>query len=159
MWRSLADLDDDPAPLLRHPQELARFTSEPGLAPSVVEEVLRFDPPVQFDGRIALEEMEFGGLKLTRGQFVMLLLGAANRDPSHFADPNRFDITRNDDRHLGFGLEQSPKSLAKEGTVRGDQDPRSLNHKRVCAAVIRFARPARESAEPVACATTSVPER
>ena len=89
--------------LLRHPQELARFTSEPGLAPSVVEEVLRFDPPVQFDGRIALEEMEFGGLKLTRGQFVMLLLGAANRDSSHFADPNRFDITRNDDRHLAFG--------------------------------------------------------
>ncbi len=89
--------------LLRHPDELTRFAADPSLAPSVVEEVLRFDPPVQFDGRIAIEEVEVGGFRVPQGQFVLLLLGAANRDAEHFPQPDRFDITRNDDRHLAFG--------------------------------------------------------
>jgi cytochrome P450 len=89
--------------LLRHTEELAKFREQPELARSVVEEVLRFDPPVQFDGRMCTEETEVGGYKVPYGSFVMLLLGAANRDPAKFVEPDRFDITRNDDRHLAFG--------------------------------------------------------
>jgi cytochrome P450 len=89
--------------LLRHPQELAKFQADPGIAPTVVEEVLRYDPPVQFDGRMCIEDADIGGVTVERGQFVMMLLGAANRDPAHFPDPERFDVTRGDDRHLAFG--------------------------------------------------------
>ncbi len=89
--------------LLRHPEELARFRADPELAISVVEEVLRFDPPVQFDGRVCIEETTIGGTTVATGEFVMQLLGAANRDPSRFPDPDRFDITRNDSGHLAFG--------------------------------------------------------
>ena len=89
--------------LLRHPDQLAGFVAAPELARGVVEEVLRFDPPVQFDGRMCTEETVVGGYKVPYGSFVMLLLGAANRDPAKFVDPDRFDITRNDDRHLAFG--------------------------------------------------------
>ena len=89
--------------LLRHPDQLAKFQADPDLAPSVVEEVLRFDPPVQLDGRICIERTEIGGVTVEPGQFVMTPLGAANRDPAQFPDPERFDITRGDDRHLAFG--------------------------------------------------------
>ena len=89
--------------LLRHPDELARFRADPGLAPGVVEEVLRFDPPVQFDGRICVEETEVGGTTVAPGEFVMQLIGAANRDPSVFEEPGRFDITRNSTNHIAFG--------------------------------------------------------
>jgi cytochrome P450 len=90
--------------LLRHPEELARFREDPaGLARGVVEEVLRCDPPVQFDGRVCTEATEVAGQRIEPGTFVMMLLGAANRDPEQFEDPDRFDITRNDDRHLAFG--------------------------------------------------------
>jgi cytochrome P450 len=89
--------------LLRHPAELARFQDDPGLAPSVVEEVLRFDPPVQFDGRFCVDGAQVNDHVLSPQTFVLLLLGAANRDPEQFEDPDRFDIARNDDRHLAFG--------------------------------------------------------
>jgi hypothetical protein len=69
----------------------------------VVEEVLRFDPPVQFDGRFCPEGADVNGYYVPAGSFVLLLLGAANRDPEQFDDPDRFDITRNDDRHIAFG--------------------------------------------------------
>jgi cytochrome P450 len=90
--------------LLRHPEALAQFQADPeGLAVPVVEEVLRYDPPVQFDGRFTPEGAEVNGVALAPGTFVLLLLGAANRDPGQFTDPNKFDITRGDDRHLAFG--------------------------------------------------------
>jgi cytochrome P450 len=89
--------------LLQHPDELAKFRAEPDLAPSVVEEVLRFDPPVQFDGRICVEQAEVAGVTIEPGNFVMMLIGAANRDPAAFDDPGRFDITRGATNHIAFG--------------------------------------------------------
>jgi cytochrome P450 len=89
--------------LLLHPDELDRFRADPSLAPGVVEEVLRYDPPVQFDGRICTEKAEIGGATIEVGDFVMQLIGAANRDPSVFEDPSRFDITRNSTNHIAFG--------------------------------------------------------
>jgi len=90
--------------LLRHPDELKRLKADPSLAASAVEEVLRFDPPVQLDGRIALEDAEFDGVAVPKGHSVTTLIGAANRDPERFPDPEKFDITRGDDRHLAFGF-------------------------------------------------------
>ncbi|MFQ5471364.1 MAG: cytochrome P450 [Dehalococcoidia bacterium] len=90
--------------LLRHPDELQKLRDDPSLAGSAVEEILRYDPPVQLTGRIALEEMEFDGVIVLKGQSVTCLIGAANRDPERFPDPERFDITRGDDRHLSFGF-------------------------------------------------------
>ncbi|MCI0831996.1 MAG: cytochrome P450 [Chloroflexi bacterium] len=96
--------------LLRHPDQLAKFQERPEvLAPHVVEEVLRFDPPVQFDGRNCIKQTEVGGVTIAPGEFVMTLIGAANRDPEHFEDPDTFDVTRGErdsaaDRHLAFGF-------------------------------------------------------
>jgi cytochrome P450 len=90
--------------LLRHPQQLRQLRDDPSLARSATEEVLRYDPPVQYTGRIALEEVEVGGAGFRRGQQAVTLIGAANRDPRQFEDPETFDITRGDDRHLAFGF-------------------------------------------------------
>ncbi len=96
--------------LLRHPDQLAKFQERPEeLAPHAVEEVLRCDPPVQFDGRRCTQRAEIGGVTIEPGEFVMTLLGAANRDPEHFEDADAFDVTRGErdsaaDRHLAFGF-------------------------------------------------------
>jgi unspecific monooxygenase len=89
--------------LLRHPDQLALLRDDPSLGRSAVEEVLRFDPPVQFTARVALEEMEIGGHVLSKGQQAMILLASANRDPDVFTDADLFDITRQENRHLSFG--------------------------------------------------------
>ena len=77
--------------LLRSPDQLAWFRANPSSAPAVVEELLRYDPPVQFSARVALEDTEVAGQRIRRGDAVMLLLGAANRDPAVFADPERLE--------------------------------------------------------------------
>jgi cytochrome P450 len=90
--------------LLRHPAELARLRADPSLVPSAVEELLRYDSPVQHTGRIALEDLDVGGTRIERGRLVFLMLGAANRDPAAFPDPDALDVTRNAARHVAFGL-------------------------------------------------------
>ncbi|WP_329518603.1 cytochrome P450 [Spirillospora sp. NBC_01491] len=92
--------------LLRSPGGLARFRAHPEEVPDAVEELLRYDPPVQLTLRSVLEDVEIAGTALRQGEMVLLLTGAANRDPSVFADPDRLDLTRygsDAPRHLAFG--------------------------------------------------------
>ncbi len=90
------------ATLLGHPDELARLRSDPDLAPAAIEEMLRYESPVQLDARTALEPTDTLGLPLEPGDVVVTLLGAANRDPAVNADPQRFDIGRPEITHLAF---------------------------------------------------------
>lgn len=89
--------------LLRAPGERKRLQEDLSLLPSAVEEVLRFESPVQVTDRVATEDCEIAGARIRRGQLVGLLLGSANRDPERFADPDRLDLGRPDNRHLAFG--------------------------------------------------------
>ncbi|MFB9833434.1 cytochrome P450 [Actinoallomurus acaciae] len=92
--------------LLRSPDQLAWFRDNPGESAAAVEELLRYDPPVQLSARVALEDAEIAGQRIGRGEPIMLLLGAANRDPEVFTDPDRLDLTRwltEAPRHLAFG--------------------------------------------------------
>jgi len=82
--------------LLRHPDQLAMLRADRSLVPRAIEEVLRFDPPVQIDGRTAFEDLEFGGRTIPAGHSVITMLAGANRDPEIYDDPDRFDITRHD---------------------------------------------------------------
>jgi cytochrome P450 len=90
--------------LLRHPEQLERLRQEPELMPAAVEEMLRFESPLQRNPRRVAEETELRGQRLKRGDFVLQILGAANRDPAQFPDPDRFDITRQPNRHVAFGM-------------------------------------------------------
>jgi cytochrome P450 len=90
--------------LLQHPDQLQKLRDDPALVPSAVEELLRWDSPVQRTARITAAEVEIGGQRIDRGSFVVAAIGAANRDPAHFADPDRLDITRRDNRHVAFGF-------------------------------------------------------
>jgi len=89
--------------LLRHPDQLALVRSDRSLVPQVVEEVIRFDPPVQIDGRTVFEDIEFGGKTIPPGHTVITMLAGANRDPEIFDNPQSFDITRTDTQVLSFG--------------------------------------------------------
>ena len=89
--------------LLRNPEQLALLRRRPELLENAVEELLRFDSPVQLTGRIAAEGCEVGGREIGRGQLVLTLLGAANRDPQQFPDPDRLDLTRSPNQHFSFG--------------------------------------------------------
>src|SRR5256885_885382 len=88
--------------LFDHPAEMARLWEQPEVAASAVEEILRFDSPVQFVHRNALEDLEVDGHLLRKGDIVLALLAGANRDPARFADPDRFDVGRPDNLHLAF---------------------------------------------------------
>ena len=89
--------------LLRNPGELRRLRESPGLVGSAVEELLRYDGPVQRTARIVSEDVAIGGRTIGKGEMVMPFIGAADRDPAQFADPERLDLTRADNRHLAFG--------------------------------------------------------
>lgn len=89
--------------LLRHPDEWRRLREEPGITANAVEELLRYDSPVQLTSRAALHDVAYKGHVFPQGAFVAFLLGAANRDPSQFADPWRLDLGRANVRHLAFG--------------------------------------------------------
>jgi len=89
--------------LLRHPQQLELLRAQPALIASAVEECLRYDGPILLTVRITREETRFGDKVIPCDRPVMCMLAAANRDPAHFHDPQRFDITRADNDHLAFG--------------------------------------------------------
>ena len=89
--------------LLRAPDQLALLRRSPELVGGAVDELLRFDGPVQITQRIATEDMEVVGCQVRRGDEILLVLGAANRDPAVFAEPDRLDVTRDARRHVGFG--------------------------------------------------------
>lgn len=89
--------------LLAHPEQLALLRAEPHRWPTAVEEILRYDSPVQTTGRYCRTDTEVAGVRLRRGEIVIPMLGGANRDPAIFADPDRFDVTRLNARdHLSF---------------------------------------------------------
>ena len=90
--------------LLRHPDQWRRLRADPTLIRAAVEELLRYDSPVQGTVRIAADDLELAGARIGRGDRVSLMLGAANRDPAHFPDPDRLDLGRGDRRHAAFGL-------------------------------------------------------
>jgi cytochrome P450 len=89
--------------LLRNPGELQRLRENPGLIASAVEELLRYDGPVQRTARTPTEDVTLGGRTIPKGEIVMPFIGAADRDPAQFPDPDRLDLTRSDNRHIAFG--------------------------------------------------------
>ncbi len=89
--------------LLRNPDQLEKLRSDFSLIPSAVEELLRYEAPSQHTARLAPEDTEMDGKHIRKRQAVIAVMGAANRDPERFPEPDRLDITRQDNRHLAFG--------------------------------------------------------
>ena len=89
--------------LLHAPDQLSLLRRAPGLVAGAVDELLRFDSPVQLTQRVATEDLDLAGCSVRAGDEIMLVLGAANRDPLVFAEPNRLDVTRDARRHVAFG--------------------------------------------------------
>lgn len=89
--------------LLRHPESLSRLRENPKSAPSAVEELLRYESPVQHTARIAPCDGELGGKQIRKGARLVAVLGAANRDPKRFPNPDRLDLLRENNRHVAFG--------------------------------------------------------
>lgn len=90
--------------LLRHPEVLERLRRDPGLMPEAVEELLRYEPPIQLlPQRTPLSDIEIGGVTIPEGAPLTLVLASGSRDPGRFRDPDRFDPARQDNEHFGFG--------------------------------------------------------
>jgi cytochrome P450 len=89
--------------LLEHPDQLQRLRNDPGLLPIAIEELMRYDSPLQLFERTATEDVAIGGVPVERGQKIAALLGSANRDPAVFADPDVLDVGRGDNPHISFG--------------------------------------------------------
>lgn len=89
--------------LLRHPEQLQALQQQPELIPAAIEELLRYDTPVQLDGRTAMEDMDIKGRPIVKGQGIVLLLGSANHDTAVFSHPEQLDIRRDEANHIAFG--------------------------------------------------------
>ncbi|MFJ1609440.1 cytochrome P450 [Streptomyces sp. NPDC088253] len=89
--------------LLRRPDQLDRLRREPDLLPRAVEELLRYEPPVHMRERIPLADIDIAGTTIPKGSSVILALASGSRDPKRFHEPDRFDLTRPDNEHFGFG--------------------------------------------------------
>jgi pimeloyl-[acyl-carrier protein] synthase len=89
--------------LIRNREQLQKLTDRRDLIPSAVEELLRYESPSQHTGRIARDDVDLGGKKIRKGQAVMAIMAAANRDPERFPDPDRLILDRKDNKHLAFG--------------------------------------------------------
>jgi cytochrome P450 len=89
--------------LLVHRGEFERLCREPGLLPSAVEELLRFESPVQLNNRVTTDDTEIGGRRVPAGTFLTLGVGAANRDPAQFPNPEQLDVGRRPNGHVAFG--------------------------------------------------------
>ncbi len=90
--------------MLRHPDQIARLRADPSLIEGAVEEILRFQAPIQINNRRAIEDTALSGTPMPAGSTVHMMIGAANRDPAQFPQPDKFDIARRPNRHLSFGL-------------------------------------------------------
>ena len=88
--------------LLQHPDQLALVRDDPEMARSAIEELLRYDGPVHVTARVPTEDIDIGGTPIAAGERMVVALGAANRDPAQYPDPDRLDVTREDNRHLTF---------------------------------------------------------
>lgn len=89
--------------LLAHPEQWQRLRADPSQVPTAVRELLRYDSPVQYTGRRVIADMDLCGQWVRRGELVIALIGAANRDPARYAEPDRLDVTRRGLTHLSFG--------------------------------------------------------
>ena len=89
---------------LRNPGERKRLTDNPELIETAVDELIRYVGPVLFTDRAAVEDTEIAGTKIKKGAIVVCVLAGANRDPEHFDDPERLDLGREENHHLGFSL-------------------------------------------------------
>jgi len=89
--------------LMRHPEQRQLLQADPGLMQSALRELLRFDSPVQYTGRLLTSAVEMHGRTMKRGDLVIPLIGAANRDPARFTRPDQLDLTRSESNHLSFG--------------------------------------------------------
>ena len=90
--------------MLRHPEQVTRLRDDPGLIDTCVDEVLRYQAPIQINNRTATADTMIGGVAMPAGTTLHLMVAAANRDPAQFPDPDRFDIGRRPNRHLSFAL-------------------------------------------------------
>jgi cytochrome P450 len=89
--------------LLRHPDQMERLRSDPSLITSAIEELLRYESPSQHTARLAPQDVVLGGKKIRKRQAVIAVMAAGNRDPERFHDPDKLDLSREDNRHLAFG--------------------------------------------------------
>jgi pimeloyl-[acyl-carrier protein] synthase len=89
--------------LLEHPDQLALLRERPERVPDAIEESLRYETPFQYGRKVTLEAVEYGGVTIPPRELILVLMGAANRDPERYTDPGRFDLTRADRKHLAFG--------------------------------------------------------
>ena len=89
--------------LLNNPGELARLRADPSLVPSAIEEMLRYDGPIQLNNRRLTAPMTLGGRTLPKDTLITIGIGAANHDPAQFPEPERFDVARKPNRHVAFG--------------------------------------------------------